>query len=262
MCARPTATEEPAGEPEDETKGGKYMTIMEHLQELRYRLIVSAATVVATTGASIYFAGRMLNFLKEPAEDRSDAFLLIFTEPMEGIVAHFRIALMAGITFAMPMLIYQGLRFVTPALTGKEKRWLYSIVFGATLAFAAGVAFAYYVALPPALGFLLNYPEDVAEPHIKLGSYVDFVTRLLLWTGIIFETPLLIMGLARLGIVTSRQLLRFWRYAIVGAFVVAAIVTPSIDPVTQSLVAGPLIVLYLAGVVLARLVEPRRERAS
>jgi len=180
---------------------------------------------------------------------------------MEGLVAHFRIALMAGITFAMPMLIYQTLMFVTPALTSKEKRWVYAIVFGATLAFAGGVAFAFYIALPPALGFLLTYPEDVAAPHIKIGSYVDFVTRLLLWTGIVFETPLLLMGLARFGVVSSRQLLRFWRYAIVGAFVLAAIVTPSIDPVTQSLVAGPIIVLYGAGIVLARLVEPRRERA-
>jgi len=181
---------------------------------------------------------------------------------MEGLVAHFRIALMAGITFAMPMLIYQTLMFVTPALTSKEKRWVYSIVFAATLAFAAGVAFAFYIALPPALGFLLNYPEGVAEPHIKIGSYVNFVTRLLLWTGIVFQTPLLIMGLARFGVVSSRQLLRFWRYAIVGAFVLAAIVTPSIDPVTQSLVAGPIIVLYGAGVVLARLVEPRQGPAE
>lgn len=258
MSTKPTTAEEPSSQPEDEAKEGKYMTIMDHLRELRYRLMVSALTVVVTTGISIYFAGRMLNFLKKPAEDRSDAFFLIFTEPMEGLVAYFRIALMAGITFAMPMLIYQTLMFVSPALTSKEKRWVYSIVFGASLAFAAGVAFAFYIALPPALGFLLNYPEDVAEPHIRVGSYVDFVTRLLLWTGLVFETPLLIMGLARFGVVSSRQLLRLWRYAIVGAFVVAAIVTPSIDPVTQSLVAGPIIVLYGAGIVLARLVEPRR----
>jgi sec-independent protein translocase protein TatC len=258
MSTGPTTAEEPSSQPEDEATEGKYMTIMEHLGELRYRLIVSALSVVATTGASIYFAGRMLNFLKQPAEDRSDAFFPIFTEPMEGLVAHFRIALMAGITFAMPMLIYQTLMFVTPALTSKEKRWVYSIVFGATLAFAGGVAFAFYIALPPALDFLLNYPEDVAEPHIRIGSYVDFVTRLLLWTGVVFETPLLIMGLARFGVISSRQLLRFWRYAIVGAFVLAAIVTPSIDPVTQSFVAGPIIVLYGLGIALARLVEPRR----
>jgi sec-independent protein translocase protein TatC len=258
MSARPITTEEPPSEPEGEAKGGKYLTIMGHLQELRYRLIVSALTVVVTTGVCLYFAGSILDFLLEPARDRSSAFEAIFTEPMEGLIAHFRVALMAGLILAMPMLIYQTLMFVTPALTRQEKRWVYSIVFGASLAFAAGVAFAFYIALPPALGFLLNYPEDVATPMIKIGSYVDFVTRLLFWTGVVFETPLLIMGLARFGVVNSRQLLRFWRYAIVGAFVVSAIVTPSIDPITQSLVAGPIIVLYGAGVVLARLVEPRR----
>jgi sec-independent protein translocase protein TatC len=262
MSAKPITAEEPPSEPEGEAKGGKYLTLIDHLQELRYRLVVSALSVVVTTGVCLYFAGRILNFLLEPARDRSSAFEAIFTEPMEGLLAHFRIALMAGITFAMPMLIYQTLMFVSPGLTSKEKRWVYSIVIGATLAFAGGVAFAFFIALPPALDFLLNYPEDVAEPHIRIGSYVDFVTRLLLWTGVVFETQLVIMGLARLGVVTSRQLLRFWRYAIVGAFVVAAIVTPSIDPVTQSLVAGPIIVLYGLGVLLARLVEPRQPQPS
>jgi sec-independent protein translocase protein TatC len=262
MSARPITTEEPSREPEHEAKGGKYLTLIDHLQELRYRLVVSALSVVVTTGVCLYFAGRILNFLLEPARDRSSAFEAIFTEPMEGLLAHFRIALMAGITLAMPMLIYQTLMFVTPALTSKEKRWVYSIVLAASLAFAGGVAFAFYVALPPALGFLLNYPEDVASPMIRIGSYVDFVTRLLFWTGVVFETPLVIMGLARFGVVNSRQLLRFWRYAIVGAFVIAAIVTPSVDPLTCSLVAGPIIVLYGAGIVLARLVEPRRAKPA
>ncbi|MDP2950262.1 MAG: twin-arginine translocase subunit TatC [Chloroflexota bacterium] len=237
------------------------MTLMEHLQELRRRLVVAGLAVVLSTGASFYFATRILEFLKEPAEERSSSFKLIFTEPMEGVVAYFRISLLAGLTLAMPIIIYELLMFVAPALSRREKRWVYSVVVGATLAFAGGVAFAYYVALPPALGFLLNFPEDVAEPQIKIGSYVDFVTRLLLWTGVVFETPLVIMGVARFGVVTSRQLVHLWRYAIIGAFVVAAIVTPSIDPVTQSLVAGPLIVLYVLGIVLARIVEPRRGRA-
>ena len=89
---------------------------------------------------------------------------------------------------------------------------------------------------------------------------MDYVTRLLLWTGVVFETPLVIMGVARFGVITSRQLVHLWRYAIIGAFVVAAIVTPSVDPVTQSLVAGPLIALYVLGIILARLVEPRKAR--
>ncbi len=264
MSTRPPTTEEQAqepSEPQEEPNSGRYMTILEHLQELRYRLLVAGAGVVVATGVSFYFAKRMLDFLLEPARERSSEFEAIFTEPMEGTIAYFRIALMAGIAFAMPIIIYEVLMFVTPALTRQEKRWVYFVVFAASLAFVAGVAFAYYIELPPALGFLLNFPEDFAKPQIKIGSYVDFVTRLLLWTGVVFETPLVVMGLARLGVVNSRQLISFWRYAIILAFVVAAIVTPSIDPVTQSLVAGPIIVLYGVGIVLAFIVEPRRGRA-
>jgi len=255
-----TATQQPPSEPQ-EPVSTKYMTIMEHLQELRFRLVVAGAALVVTTGASFVFAKQILEFLKEPAEDRSSTFVLIFTEPMEGLVAYFRVALLVGLVAAMPIIIFELLMFVTPALTRQEKRWVYAVVVGASLAFAAGVAFAYYVALPPALGFLLNFPEDVAKPQIKIGSYVDFVTRLLFWTGVVFETPLLIMGLARFRVVNARQLLRLWRYAFIGAFVVSAIVTPSIDPVTQSLVAGPIIVLYGIGILLAWLVQPRRAKA-
>jgi sec-independent protein translocase protein TatC len=255
----PTA-EQPSSEPD--ATAVKYMTILEHLAELRYRLIVAGAALVVTTGASFVFAKQILEFLKEPAEDRSDTFVLIFTEPMEGVVAYFRVALLVGLVAAMPVIVFELLMFVTPALTRQEKRWVYVIVFGASLAFLLGVAFAYYVALPPALGFLLNFPEDVAKPQIKIGSYVDFVTRLLFWTGVVFETPLLIMGLARFRVVNARQLIRLWRFAIIGAFVVSAVVTPSIDPVTQSLVAGPIIVLYVVGIVLAWIVQPRGAKAQ
>jgi len=260
MSTTPPTTQQPPSEPE--AASPKYMTILEHLAELRYRLIVAGAALVVTTGASFVFAKQILEFLKEPAEDRSSTFVLIFTEPMEGLVAYFRVALLVGLVGAMPMIIFQLLMFVTPALSRQEKRWVYAVVLGASLAFLVGVAFAYYVALPPALGFLLNFPEDVAKPQIKIGSYVDFVTRLLFWTGVVFETPLVIMGLARFRVVNARQLVRLWRYAFIGAFVVSAIVTPSIDPVTQSLVAGPIIVLYGIGILLAWLVQPRRAGSS
>jgi len=263
MSARPTTAEQSPQEPEERPSaaGGKYMTILEHLQELRRRLLVAGLAVVLSTGASFYFTKQILEFLKQPAEERSSDFILIFTEPTEKLVAYFQVALLVGLAGAMPVIIYEALMFVAPALTRQEKRWVYAVVLGATLAFAVGMAFAYYVALPPALGFLLNFGGgEVAKPQIKIGSYVDFVTRLLLWTGVVFETPLVIMGVARFGVITSRQLVHLWRYAIIGAFVVAAIVTPSVDPVTQSLVAGPLIALYVLGIVLARIVEPRRAR--
>ena len=132
-----TATQQPPSEPQ-EPVSTKYMTILEHLQELRYRLVVAGAALVVTTGASFVFAKQILEFLKQPAEDRSSTFVLIFTEPMEGLVAYFRVALLVGLVAAMPIIIFELLMFVTPALTRQEKRWVYAIVVGASLAFAGG----------------------------------------------------------------------------------------------------------------------------
>jgi len=235
------------------------MTLVEHLEELRFRLFMSAVGVVIGLGISAYFGRDLIEFLKGPAEARNPDFQLQFIEPFEMFVTYFRVALLGGLVLGMPMMVYQTLRFVAPGLTRNERRWLYFTVVGATLFFLGGVAFAYYIALPPALNFLLNFGGGIAEPNIRIGSYIDFVTRLLFWTGVAFETPLMFLG--RFGIVSPGQLLRWWRLAIVAAFLIAAIVTPTIDPVTQSLVAGPIIALYFLGIVLAWLVRPRQRAA-
>ncbi len=236
----------------------KQLTLMEHLQELRFRLFVSAITVVIGLGVTAYFGKDIINFLKQPAVDRSPDFELQFIEPFELFVTYFRVALLGGLIFGMPMILFQTLRFVSPGLSGNERRWLYLTVVGSSVLFLGGVAFAYYIALPPALGFLLNFGGDLAQPNIRVGSYIDFVTRLLFWTGVSFETPIIVMFLSRFGLVSPRQLLHWWRLAIVAAFIVAAIVTPTIDPVTQSLIAGPIIVLYFLGIGLAYLVTRDR----
>ena len=160
----------------------------------------------------------------------------------------------------MPVLVYEALAFVGPGLTREERRWVYPVAVGASLAFVGGAAFAYYIEMPPALRFLLHSGGGI-EPFINITNYIDFVTRLMLVTGLVFELPLLVMGLAKLHIVSSRKLIGWWRYAIVLAFVAAAVVTPSIDPITQALVAGPMIVLYFTGIVLARIVEGSRRNS-
>jgi sec-independent protein translocase protein TatC len=236
----------------------KYLTLIDHLRELRYRVMMSALGVVIGLAISAVFADDFIRFLEEPAKAKREGFQLQFIEPFENFVTYFRVSLLGGLILGMPMILYHTLRFVGPGLHGSERRWLYGTVVGASALFLMGVAFAYYVALPPALDFLLNFNEDLAQPNIRIGSYIDFVTRLLFWTGVSFETPLVVMYLARFGIVRARQLLAWWRFAFVGAFVIAAIVTPTIDPVTQSLVAGPIIVLYFLGIGLAVIVQPRR----
>ncbi len=250
---------EPAPEPsEHQQQEGRVLTILEHLQELRYRLMVSAGALVVGVAASVWpLTGWFIEFLKEPAEARKEDFDIFFFEPLEGWTTYFRVSLLLGIAIAMPVIVYQALAFVGPGLTKQERRWLYPVVLGASVAFVGGCAFAYYIELPPALGFLLNPPGDIGEPLISASKYFDFVTRLLFITGLVFELPLVVMGLAKLGAVNSRKLLSWWRHAVILAFVAAALVTPSIDPVTQSLVAGPIIVLYFTGIALAKLVEAR-----
>ncbi|TET95175.1 MAG: twin-arginine translocase subunit TatC [Dehalococcoidia bacterium] len=255
------APPEPPSEAPQEPSSERYMSVLEHLEELRFRLFISGVFVIIGLGVSVFFGQDIIDFLKKPAEEaRSpDEFKVQFIEPFELFVTYFRVSLLGGLILGMPMIVYQGLRFVSPGLKPNERWWLYATVLGTFVLFLGGVAFAYYIALPPALGFLLDFGGgEIAEPDLRIGSYVDFVTRLLFWTGVAFQTPLVVMYLSLFGIVSACKLLRLWRFAVVIAFVVAAIVTPTIDPVTQSLVAGPIIVLYFLGIVLAVLVRPRR----
>ena len=244
--------------PEEKNAGERYLTLMEHLQELRYRVMVSACAVVIGLCVSAVFANRIIVFLEQPAKDRAPAdFQFQFIEPFENFVTYFRVALLGGLILAMPVIVYQVLRFVAPGLRGAERRWLYGTVVGATGLFLAGVAFSYYVALPPALNFLLNFNNDLARPNIRLGSYIDFVTRLLFWTGVCFEMPLVMMYLARFRIIRAKQMRQWWRYAVVLISIIAAVVTPTVDPVTMSLVMLPMLGLYAVGIVLAYIVQPR-----
>ena len=239
-----------------ETEGGQ-MTLLNHLIELRYRVMWMAAAVVV--GMVAFFIPQIgftvIDWMLAPARASVPDFRPQFIEPMENIAAFFRVALLGGLTVAMPVVVYHALRFVTPALTRSEKKWLFPIVFGASLAFVGGVAFGYFFILPVTLRFLLTFGSSVAEADWRIGNYIDFVTRMLGIMGLVFETPLLVMALAKFHIVTWPQLLKFWRYAIIIAFVIAAIVTPTIDPVTQALVGGPICILYFVGIGLAWLVR-------
>jgi sec-independent protein translocase protein TatC len=253
----PTGTPPDAPDPE---RGERYLTLLEHLQELRRRLTICVAAVAVGILVSAYFGEELIEYLKEPGEEASPDFRLIFIEPFENFVVYFRVSMLGGLVLAMPVIVWQVLGFLAPGLRGGERAWLYGTAAGAGALFVAGVLFAYYVALPPALEFLFNFGDDIAEPNIRVGAYIDFVTRLLFWTGVSFEMPIIVMYLARFRIVTARQLIHWWRPAFVGAFVIAAVVTPSIDPVTQTFVAGPIIVLYIVGIILAFFVQPKESR--
>ena len=250
-----TASARPLPRPEDAGEG-RVLTILEHLLELRNRVIICSIALIIAVGASIWpLTEYAFDFLIQPGKDEVEGFALHQFQPLEYWSTYFRVSLLLGLAMAMPVIIYQLLAFVGPGLTKTERRWLYPLVLGCSAMFVAGMAFAYYFALPPAFDFLLDTNRDDVEATIGVKTYIDFVTRLLFLTGLTFQLPFVIMALAKIGIVTSRKLIGWWRYAILFSVVLAAIVTPSIDPITQTIVAVPIIILYMIGIVLARLVE-------
>lgn len=249
-AAPPTSPGEPSSAPEPEDDEVR-MTLIEHLEELRQRLIKSAIALGVTTAFSLIFAKRTLIALVSllpPEAQRPQAI-----RPTESFVIYIKVALLVGIALAMPVIVYQFLRFILPGLKPHEKRYLYFIVPGATLLFVAGLAFTFWVILPFGIPVLVNFLGDVIVQQWTIDYYVTFVTRFLLAVGLVFETPLVIFFLAKIGLITPHMLARSRRYAIVVAAAVAAVLTPTTDPFTMLLVMGPLILLYEFGILLAKL---------
>lgn len=237
------------------------LSITEHLRELRRRVLICVVAILAGSVVAFAFYKQIIEFLSRPAYDldTGSGLELVFIEVTELLTTAVKVSFVAGFVLALPVILYQVLMFVAPGLTGRERRYLFLFMPAALVAFAAGVAFAYYVLTPPALRFLLGF-SDVATPLIRISNFVNLMVRLLFWMGVAFETPLIMFMLAQLGIVSAQRLSRFRRYWVVIAFILAAIITPTFDPVNQALVAGPLLVLYELGVLLARLAgRGRRE---
>ncbi len=185
-------------------------------------------------------------------------FRLASFSPTDRISAIFKIAIYGGLLLALPVIIYEALAFIVPGLTRGERRVLLLGVFGCAFFMLAGMAFAYYIVLPRALDFLLNVAAENVENVTGIHEYISFVTRIILWVGIAYQLPMVLAIAARVGLVTAGQLLRFWRYAIVLVFLLAAIATPTPDPLTQSVVAVPLLGLYFLGVFFARILYTPR----
>ncbi len=233
----------------------KRLTVLGHLGELRKRLIKSVIAIAIASLVSFFLAPRIFEILTLPAGDIN----LIFIEMTEMVGTYMKVSLASGVVLAMPYLVYQGIMFVSPALTRREKKYVYIILPWIALMFMAGVAFSYFILVPPATRFLLTWGADIASPQIKIGNYISIVTRLLLLVGLVFEMPVIIMFLARLGVVTPKWLAGKRKSAIIIAFILAAIITPTFDPLNQSLVAVPLIALYEISIWLAKLAQLRRK---
>ncbi len=239
----------------ENTEKERKMPVQGHLGELRSRIIKCCVALVITTSIGLVFYQPIFEFLRRPAEDLG----LIFTDLTEFIGTYFRVALSAGIAVAMPYLVYQIFAFIAPGMTSKEKRYVLTMLPGVVIMFLLGCAFAYFVAMPPALRFLYTFGSDIATPMIKISNYVTVVIRLLLALGLVFETPIIIMALARMGLVTPQWLADKRKYWIVIAFIISALITPTFDPINQTIVAAPLIILYELSIYLSKIVYRERK---
>ena len=224
----------------------KEMTIWDHLGELRNRLFIALITLVVTTLISFIFADRFVQWLTIPVGGLQN---LIAIEVTENISVFMKVSLLSGFILALPFILYELLAFVMPGLTDSERRWVKISIPLASVFFLIGVAFCYFVMLPSAIPFLVSFLGVRTTP--RLSNYIGFVTNMMFWIGISFELPLLVFILAKLKIVNAKMLARQWRIAVVVIAVVAAIVTPTPDPVNMSLLMAPLFVLYLLSIFFA-----------
>lgn len=221
------------------------MSLWDHLDELRSRLFKAVLALVCGSAIGVLFATPILEFLKAPY---GRAFLVV--DPTGGVIQYFRVALLAGGILSIPVITYQVLMFVLPGLTKRETRMLLYSIPPVTLLFLVGVLFAWFILIPPALSFLVNFQTDIFKADWTADHYLGFVTALLFWMGVAFETPLIFFVLSLLGFVTPRPLIKNWRIAVVATAIVAAVITPTVDPVNMMLVMGPLMGLYILSVGL------------
>lgn len=230
------------------------MTIIEHLDELRHRLVVSAFTLFVGSIIGYVFYDQILEVLQLPLDEGGKIAGFTVALSVRGVTSAFlvkiKVSIFAGAVLALPVVLYQLWRFITPGLEAKEKRYALPFVLGSLGLFSLGAFFAYLV-LPQAVGFLLGFAQGL-EPIIFIDEYVGFVMFMVLAFGITFEIPMVILFLAAAGIVSSARLRRLRRHAAVFSFVIAAVATPSQDPYTLVLMAVPLYLMYEIALLIIR----------
>ena len=230
------------------------MPLVDHLEELRQRVLRSLLAVVIAAGVCLIAVKPLVRLLEAPA----DGIHFLQLAPGEFLFVSLKVAGYAGLTLALPFVFYQGLRFVLPGLTPNERRLIAPAVAASAVLFLGGLAFAWWALVPAALRFLVSYGADVVEPLWSIERYLDFVLLLMVATGLAFQLPVLQLLLGVLGLVRWRAMLGAWRWVILGASLAGAVLTPSTDPITMLLLAGAITALFLIGVALVALTEQIR----
>src|ERR671935_1052372 len=234
------------------------MTLVEHLDELRTRIVVSAAVLVVACGLCFWQKHLLLQIANEPLPEDVKPITFGVTEPF---MSTLKISIYAGILIALPILLYQAYAFLLPALSPAEKRVILPFLLLVPFLFIAGVAFGYFVVLPAAIKFLLHFNSDQFRIQVRASEYYSFATLTLLAMGIVFQVPMGILALTRLGITTPEKLRHNRRYAYL-ILAVVAMLLPGTDPITMLIELAPLLALYEFSVILARVIGTPPDRAG
>ena len=244
-------------EPEKEDK----MPLTSHLEELRKRLVrILIAVGVAFLGC-FAFKEEIFRIVAQPLISvLPPGSHMVYTGLPEAFFTYIKVSLYAGIFVASPVVLYQVWKFISPGLFPKEKKFVAPFVITSTLLFVGGVCFGYFLVLPSAYKFFLEFTTDFLKPMLSMREYLTLTLKLLLAFGIIFEIPVFLFFMTKIGLVTPRKLARMRRYAIVVCFIVAAIITPTPDAFTQCMMAIPMIILYEVGILVSRLAVPKERR--
>ena len=231
------------------------MNIIVHLQELRVRLFKAFIALTITTAISFAFGDRVIQLLVTAVGGLEKVQSI---EVTENISVFMRVSLLSGFILAFPYVLFQVLAFIMPGLKASEKRYVLLFIPFATLLFLSGVAFAYFVMLPAAVPFLVTFMGIPTTP--RLANYINFVTNMMFWIGIAFEMPLLVFLLAKLNFINAGQLVKGWRFAVVIIAILAAVISPTVDPINMALLMAPLLVLYVISIFMAMLARGRDEK--
>ncbi len=236
------------------------MSFLEHLEELRKRIINACLGIAVGVGFSFFFIQQIYDFLTAPAiKTLPPGSKLIYTQPTEAFSLYINISLVSGIVFAAPFIMYQVWKFIAPGLYSNEKKFVIPFVLFSTLGFLGGAAFNHYVAYP----FIMIYFASFNTPNLsympQLREVFGLYIKMLLGLGVIFQMPTVVFFLAKIGVVTARLLLKQFKYAVLLIFITAAVVTPTGDPMTLMVFAMPMIGLYLLSIAVAWLVRPKKQ---
>jgi sec-independent protein translocase protein TatC len=222
------------------------MSLVDHLQELRRRLIICLIAVGITSTASYFYAAQLVHVITAPAGK------MYFMNPAEAFFTYLKVSMFAGLLLALPVVLYQVWAFVIPALTTTERTAAFILVPASVCLFFVGVAFSYFFVLPAGIKFFMSFATDYLQPMLSLGEYLSFVISFLLPFGCVFELPLFIVVLAKLGVISSAFLYRKRKVVLILAFVVGAVISPTPDVFSQTMVAVPIILLYEVSLLIVK----------